>query len=71
MYTEREMEILLKLAEKPLEEWACIYPIVNNIEADLINIQRKDGLVEVNGKHMRLTSLGRKFLMEFKKSQES
>ena len=61
MYNERETEILLKLAARPEEdEWTIISFITNDVfEFDNMS---KDGLIEVNGKNMKITDSGRKYL---------
>lgn len=64
MYNEQEMKILLKLASNK-EEWTRIGIKVKLDE--LLNL-KKDGLIEVNGKDMKITDFGRNFLKEIEKS---
>jgi coproporphyrinogen III oxidase-like Fe-S oxidoreductase len=65
MYNERETEILLKLASNK-EEWTHI-GIMTLKHDEVLNLI-KDGLVEVNGKDMKITDFGRNFLKEIEKS---
>lgn len=65
MYTEREIEILSKLASRPEnKEWETIAFITGKI-SELDNI-RKDGLIDFNGKLMRINSKGKIFLQDLK-----
>ena len=65
MYTEREIEILLKLASRPEnKEWETIAFITGKI-SEIDNI-RKDGLIDFNGKLMRINSKGKIFLQDLK-----
>lgn len=63
MYTEREIEILEKLASSK-EGWTRI----GQKELDEFLNLKKDGLIEVNGKDMKVTDFGRNFLREIEKS---
>jgi predicted transcriptional regulator len=65
MYNELETEILLKLASNK-KEWTRI-GITTLKHEDVLNLI-KDGLIEVNGKDMKITDLGRNFLKEIEKS---
>lgn len=65
MYTEREIEILSKLASRPEnKEWETIAFITGKI-SELDNI-RKDGLVEFDGKLLKINLKGKKFLQDLK-----
>jgi coproporphyrinogen III oxidase-like Fe-S oxidoreductase len=65
MNNEQKKEILLKLALNK-EEWSRIgnSPLKKDELLDLI----KDGLIEVNGKDMKITDFGRKYLKEIEKT---
>lgn len=65
MYNKRETEILLKLVSNK-EEWTRIG--ITTLKHDEVLKLIKDGLVEVSGKDMRITDLGRNFLKEIEKS---
>jgi len=64
MNNEQKKEILLKLALNK-EEWTRIgnSPLKTDELLDL----KKDGLIEVNGKDMKITDLGKKYLKEIEK----
>jgi coproporphyrinogen III oxidase-like Fe-S oxidoreductase len=65
MNNEQKKEILLKLASNK-EEGTRIgnSPLKQDELLDLI----KDGLIEVNGKDMKITDFGRKYLKEIEKT---
>jgi hypothetical protein len=69
MYNKGETEILQKLAARPEKnEWTKISYITNANDIYEIDNMIKDGLVEVNGKDMKITDFGRKYLKDNEKS---
>jgi coproporphyrinogen III oxidase-like Fe-S oxidoreductase len=67
MYNKRETEILRRLSVRPeKDEWTRVSYITDDIYE--IDNMIKNGLVEVNGKDMKITDFGRKYLKDIEKS---
>ena len=64
VYSEQEMVILSGLVSLK-EEWIPMAKITNNLAAILRT--SKDGFIQVHGKNMKLTGLGRAYLRSVEK----